>query len=192
MKACPSLAVFLLCVGVGSSQSILANDYPEPSTVSIPLSSLDIEEAVATVSVLQDPAGSANTLLGFCESKVLRGVEMEGEDLQGLIKKLCGAMKQLSREVSPPPTQGLSANHYLITVPLTQSEQKIHGVTWTANSLDEAIAFVELLKSGQLKAMKVLTHVPWGSQASRPCSECPISDLVFRVEAIKDKGRFLK
>lgn len=165
-----------------------AKDQSEGSTVTIPLSALDIGEAVATVSVLQDPARSANSLLGFCESKILRGIEIEGEDLQGLIQKLCGAMKQFSREVSPP-TQGLSSKSYLIAVPLSQPEHQIQSVTWTAQSLDDAVAFIDLLKSGQLKAMKVLTNVPW---ASNSCTECPISDLVFRIEAIKDTSSILK
>ena len=187
------LCAVALAFGIGwfVLQPVRANDQNEISTVAIPLSALNIEEAVATVSVLQDPAASANSLLGFCESKVLQGIEIEGEDIQGLIKKLCGAMKQFSREVAPP-TQGLSANTYLITVPLKQPEQSIRGVTWTAKSLDDAIAFIDLLKSGQLKGMKVLTSVPWAPGSTQPCQECPISDLIFRIEAMKEKPDLLK
>ena len=177
--------------GFLSVQSGWAGENNQMRTVAIPLSALNIDDAVATVSVLQDPAGSAGSLLGFCESKVLQGIEIEGEDIQGLIKKLCGAMKQFSREVAPP-TQGFSANSYLITVPLHHPQQHIHGVTWTAKSLDDAIAFIDLLKSGQLQAMKVLTNVPWAPGSSEHCRDCPISDLVFRIEAMKEKPHILK
>lgn len=188
---CAAMAAIAFGVGTLSLQTTWANDQTEVATVSIPLSALNIEEAVATVSVLQDPAASANSLLGFCESKMLQGIEVEGEDIQGLIKKLCGAMKQFSREVAPP-TQGLSANTYLITVPLKQPQQYIRSVTWTAKSLDDAIAFIDLLKSGQLKGMKVLTSVPWAPGSSQPCTECPISDLIFRIEAMKDKRQLFE
>ncbi len=189
-KLSSAAAVLAFLVGVLSAPGAWANEQSEPATVAVPLSALNIDEAVATVSVLQDPAVSENSLLGFCRSKVLQGIEIEGEDIQGLIKKLCGAMKQLSREVAPP-TQGFSGNSYLITVPLNHPQQHIHSVTWSAKSLDDAIAFIDLLKSGQLKAMKVLTSVPWAPGSSRPCRDCPISDLVFRIEAMKNKPHLL-
>ena len=183
------LMIFAGSIVVGNAG---ADEFHNSPTIAIPVSALNVEEAVATVSVLQDPEDSTHSFLGICESKVLKGIEVEGEDIQALLQKLCGVMKQLSREKSLPE-QKLMANSYRIAVPLREPEQNVRAVTWTAKSLDDALAFVELLKSGKLKGLKALTRIPWDSDDSaQSCTECPISDLIFGIEGIKERGQFLK
>lgn len=184
----------IILIGTGGFSFVGSAGAAEPHhspTIAIPVSALDVEGAVATISVLHDPADSAHSLLGICESKVLRGIEVEGEDIQALFQKLCRAMKQLSREVSPP-VQELGASSYQLLIPLRNPEQGIRAVTWTAKSLDDAFAFVGLLRSGNLNGLKVLTQVPWDPDSSQACIECPISDLVFNLKGLKEKGQFMK
>ncbi|MDA0737511.1 MAG: hypothetical protein O2999_02760 [Nitrospirae bacterium] len=159
--------------------------------VSIPLASLDVQEAVATVSVLEDPQSSVDSLLGVCESEFVGKLHIEGEDIQGAIKKLCGMMEGLAKTLEPPP-QEVAPNVFMINVPLKQPHQAIRSVTWKAKSLNDAITFIELLKDGRLKAVKVFSTIPWSDNPTQPCSECPVKDLVFRLEAMKDKRHLLE
>jgi len=163
----------------------------KPQLVSIPLASLDVQEAVATVSVLEDPQSSVDSLLGVCDSEFVGKLQVEGEDLQGVIKKLCGMMEGLAKKLEPPPHE-VAPNLFFIHVPLKQPHQAIRSVTWKAKSLDDAITFIELLKDGRLKAVKVFFTIPWSDNPSQPCSECPVKDLVFRLEAMKDKRHLLE
>ena len=63
---------------------------------------------------------------------------------------------------------------------------------WTTNSLDDAIAFVSLLQGGNLKAVKVYATIPWGSDPTATCTECPIKELVFSAKGIKDQLQELR
>ncbi len=159
--------------------------------VSIPLAALDVEEAVATVSVLEDPQSSMDSLLGVCESAFVGKLQVEGEDIQGVIKKLCEMMEGLATKLEPSPQEVLP-NVFLINVPLKQPHQAIRSITWKAKSLDDAITFIELLKDGRLKALKVFSTIPWSDHPTQPCSECPVKDLVFRLEAMKDQRHLLE
>ena len=169
----------------------VAGGDPKPQLVSIPLTSLDIQEAVATVSVLEDPDSPVDSLMGICDSEFVKKLQVEGEDIQGAIQKLCGMMKGLAKEITPPP-KGVTSNTYVLSVPLKQPQGHIRAITWKAESLDDALTFVELLKDGHLKAVKVFSSIPWSSNPTQPCAECPVKDLVFRVDAIKDKRHHLK
>lgn len=159
--------------------------------VSIPLASLDVHEAVATVSVLEDPQSSVDSLLGVCESEFVGKLQVEGEDIQGVIKKLCGMVEGLVQKLEPPPHE-VAPNVFFIQVPLKQPHQAIRSVTWKAKSLDDAITFIELLKDGRLKAVKVFSTIPWSDNPSQPCFECPVKDLVFRLDAMQDKRHLLE
>ncbi len=163
----------------------------KPRLIAIPLASLDIREAVATVSVLEDPESPVDSLMSICDSEFVKKLQVEGEDIQGAIRKLCGMMKGLAKEVTPQP-QGVTSNTYVLSVPLKQPQGPIRAITWKAESLDDALTFVELLKDGRLKAVKVFSSIPWSSNPSQPCSECPVKDLVFRVDAIQDKRHILE
>ena len=83
-------------------------------------------------------------------------------------------------------------NVFLINVPLKQPHQAIRSITWKAKSLDDAITFIELLKDGRLKALKVFSTIPWSDHPTQPCSECSVKDLVFRLEAMKDQRHLLE
>ena len=54
------------------------------------------------------------------------------------------------------------------------------------------MAFVSLLQGGSLKALKVYATIPWGSDPTTPCTECPIKELVFSAKGIKEQLRELK
>ena len=181
----------LLCLGLPVVLWAAKTVKATPQLVSIPLASLDVQEAVATVSVLEDPPSSVDSLLGVCKSEFVGKLQVEGEDLQGVIKKLCGMMEGLVKKLEPPPHE-VAPNLFLIHVPLKQPHQAIRSVTWKAKSLDDAITFVELLKDGRLEAVKVFSTIPWSDNPSQPCSECPVKDLVFRLEAMKDKRHLLE
>lgn len=183
----------VLCLGLPmvSWATEEGKDKKKAPLVSIPLASLDVQEAVATVSVLEDPQSSVDSLLGVCESEFVGKLKIEGEDIQGAIKKLCGMMEGLVSKLEPPPNE-VAPNVFMINVPLKEPHQAIRSVTWKAKSLDDAITFIELLKDGRLKAVKVFSTIPWSDNPTQPCSECPVKDLVFRLEAMKDKRHLLE
>ncbi len=168
-----------------------AGEEQKPQLITILLTALDIPEAVATVSVLEDPDSPVASLMGICDSEFVKKLQVEGEDIQGAIQKLCGMMKGLAKEITPLP-KGVTSNSYFLSVPLKQPQGHIRAITWKAESLDDALTFVELLKNGHLKAVKVLSSIPWSSNPTQPCAECPVKNLVFRVDAIKDKRHLLK
>jgi len=134
---------------------------------------------------------SVDSLADVCQSDFVRQLQIEGEDIQGAIKKVCGMMEGLIQKLEPPP-QEVAPKVFLIHVPLKQPYQAIRAVTWKAKSLDEAMAFIELLKDGRLKAVKVLSSIPWSDHPAQPCSECPVKDLVFRLDAMKGKRHLLE
>jgi len=183
-----SLVVGMMALGVLVAT---AGNEQKPQLIAIPLTALDIPEAVATVSVLEDPDSPVDSLMGICDSEFVKKLQVEGEDIQGTIQKLCGMMKGLAKEVMPPP-KGVTSNTYVLSVPLKQPQGQIRAITWKAESLDDALTFVELLKDGHLKAVKVFSSIPWSSNPTQPCAECPVKDLVFRIDAIKDKRHLLK
>ena len=183
----------IVCVFLGLPLSGWAEDGKKfkPELVSIPLDSLDVSEAVATVSVLKDPQSSVDSLLDVCDSDFVGKLHVEGQDIQGAIKKLCGMVEGIVQKLEPPP-QEVAPNQFLIHVPLKQPYQFIRAVTWKAKSLDDAMTFIELLKDGRLKAVKVFSSIPWSENPTQPCSECPVKDLVFRLDAMKEKRHLLE
>jgi hypothetical protein len=184
-------SVILVAVMMAMGTPVAMAGDPTPQLVAIPLTALDISEAVATVSVLEDPDSSVASLMGICDSEFVKKLHVEGEDIQGAIQKLCGMMKGLAKEITPPP-KGVTSNTYVLSVPLKRPQGHIRAITWKAESLDDALTFVELLKDGHLKAVKVFSSIPRSSNPTQPCAECPVKDLVFRVDAIKDKRHLLK
>jgi len=46
---------------------------------------------------------------------------------------------------------------------------------------------LSLLQGGNLKAIKVYTTIPWGSEPTTTCTECPIKELVFSAKGIKEQ-----
>ncbi|MDT7042276.1 hypothetical protein [Candidatus Nitronereus thalassa] len=184
-------ASLMLCLAVPMISWAAEGQKETAGLVSIPLESLDVQEAVATVSVLDDPQSSVDSLLGICDSEFVRKLQIEGEDIQETIKKLCGMMEGLAKKLEPPAHE-IAPSQFLIQVPLKRPHQAIRSVTWKAKSLDDAMTFIELLKDGRLKAVKVFSAIPWSDNPTQPCSECPVKDLVFRLEAMKDQRHLLE
>ena len=162
------------------------------SIVTIPLSIVDVDEATATISVMEEPLSSFNFFLEHCQSGLPEDFLEEDKDFSEDLKKFCELTEQLTKHYLPPPTQHLEPKGYVITVPLRSPYQGIEALLWTTNSLDDAIAFVSLLQGGNLKAMKVYATIPWGSEPTTTCTECPIKELVFSAKGIKDQLQELK
>lgn len=160
--------------------------------VTIPLSILDVDEATATISVMDEPFSSFNSFLKHCQSGLPDDFLKEDKDFSGDLKKFCELTEQLTKHYLPPPTQHLEPKGYVITVPLRSPYQGIEALLWTTNSLDDAIAFVSLLQGGNLKAMKVYATIPWGSEPTATCTECPIKELVFSAKGIKEQLQELR
>lgn len=162
------------------------------ASVEIPLSHLDVEQAVATVTVLPDRRMSVHVLLELCQSARTDEYSREIQDLSEEMKKWCRMMERLVTKYASPPTQQLRTQGYVISIPVREQHGSVSAATWTTQTLDEAIAFVELLTSGQLKSVRVSPSAPWLPNGDRPCSECPINALVFRAANIKEKRNFLE
>ena len=160
--------------------------------VTIPLSLVDVDEATATISVMDDPLASFNTFLKHCQSGVPEVYFDDDKDFSEDLKKFCELTEQLTKHYLPPPTQHLKPKGYVISVPLTSRHNDIEALLWTTNNLDDAIAFVSLLQGGNLKAVKVYATIPWGPNPATPCRECPIKELVFSAKGIKDQLRELQ
>ena len=173
----------------GSAQS---NSNQKGKVVTIPLSIVDVDEATATISVMDEPLSSFNTFLKHCQTDLPEDFLREDKDFSGDLKKFCELTEQLTKQYLPPPTQHLKPKGYVITVPLRSPYQGIKALLWTTNSLDDAIAFVSLLQGGNLKALKVYATIPWESEPAATCTECPIKELVFSAKGIKEQLQKLK
>ena len=161
---------------------------PKGKIVTIPLSVLDVEQATATISVMEEPYSSFNNLWEACQSNLPEDLEVEGEeDISEEVRRLCKMAEGFTKRYLPPPTHNIEPKAYVITVPLQSPFQKITALIWNARNLDDAIAFVSLLQSGNLKAVKVYAIMPWAEDPTTTCTECPIKELVFSAAGIKDQ-----
>ena len=160
---------------------------PKGKIVTIPLSILDVEQATATISVMEEPYSSFNSLWEACQSKLPKDLEVEGEDISEEVRRLCKMAEGFSKRYLPPPTQHIEPKAYVITVPLQSPYQDITALIWNTKDLDDAIAFVSLLQSGNLKAVKVYANLPWAEDPMTTCTECPIKELVFSAAGIKEQ-----
>ncbi len=183
------VSTFLFIALSGSAQP---NSNQKGDIVTIPLSIVDVDEATATISVMDEPLSSFNTFLKHCQSGLPDDFLQEDKDYSGDLKKFCEFTEQITKQYLPPPTQHLRPKGYVITVPLKSPYQGIEALLWTTNNLDDAIAFVSLLQGQNLKAMKVYATIPWGSEPTTTCTECPIKELVFSAKGIKEQLQELK
>lgn len=158
----------------------------QTSLVSIPLSTLVVDQATATVSALHDPLSPMKTVLKLCQSDTLKDIHPEGDEVVEDIQKLCHTIDGLTRDMEIP-THTLQSGEYVVTVPLKEPQKNIQAVVWRAKTLDEAITFVDLLQNEKLKAVIVYPYAPWSSDPHKVCSECPIKDLVFHAAKIRDQ-----
>lgn len=184
----------LLAIGLFPAVAKTAQSESEPKAkiVTIPLSIVAVDEATATISVLEEPLSSFSSFLKNCQSSLPEDLEMEGKDFSEDVKKFCELTERYARRYLPPPTQYLEPKGYVISVPLKSSFQAIEALLWTTKSLDDAISFVSLLQGGNLKAVKVYSTIPWGIDPGAPCKECPIKELVFSASGIKEQLEKLK
>ena len=85
--------------------SVAAQSHSESKgkIISIPLSKLDVSQATATVSVLEEPQSPFNILLDACQSKLPEEFRIEGEDLSEEARKLCQMMESWKKRYLPPP-----------------------------------------------------------------------------------------
>jgi hypothetical protein len=141
---------------------------------------------------MDEPLSSFNTFLKHCQSGLAEEVLNEDKDFSEDLKKFCELTEQFAKRYLPPPTQHLEPKGYVITVPLKPPHNGIEALLWTTNSLDDAIAFVSLLQGGNLKAVKVYATIPWGSDPTATCTECPIKELVFSAKGIKEQLQELR
>ena len=156
-------------------------------TVTIPLSILDVEQATATISVMDEPHSSFDSLLEACQSKLPEEFNVEGKDISEDVRRFCKMAEGFTKRYLPPPTQHIEPKAYVITVPLQSSFHDITALIWNTKNLDDAIAFVSLLQSGNLKAVKVYATLPWAEDPRTTCTECPIKELVFSATGIKEQ-----
>ena len=154
--------------------------------VTIPLSILDVEQATATISVMEEPHSSFNSLLEACQSKLPEDMKVEGKDISEEVRRLCKMAEGFTKRYLPPPTQHIEPKAYVITVPLQSPFHDITALIWNTKNLDDAISFVSLLQSGNLKAVKVYAIIPWAEDPRTTCTECPIKELVFSATGIKE------
>jgi hypothetical protein len=190
---------FCLCISLIFTLSFIAFSgaaqldlKPKAKIVTIPLSIVDVDEATATISVLEEPLSSFNAFLKNCQSSLPEDFQKEDKDFSDDLKKFCEITEQFAKRYLPPPTQHLEPKGYVITVPLKSPYQRIEALLWTTKSLDDAISFVSLLQGGHLKAIKVYTTIPWEFDPTRTCTECPIKELVFSAKGIKEHLQELK
>ena len=176
----PMLLPLLSNAGQSDAQS-------NENIVTIPLSILDVEQATATISVMEEPHSSIHGLLEACQSKLPEDLNVEGKDISEEVRKLCKMAEGFTKRYMPPPTQRIEPKAYVITVPLQSPFHDITALIWNTKNLDDAIAFVSLLQSGNLKAAKVYATLPWAEDPRTTCTECPIKELVFSATGIKEQ-----
>ena len=178
------LVTFLLPIFSNAGQSDARS---KETIVTIPLSILDVEQATATISVMEEPHSSFDSLLEACQSELPEEFNVEGKDISEELKRFCKMAEGFTKRYLPPPTQNIEPKAYVITVPLQSPFHDITALIWNTKNLDDAIAFVSLLQSGNLKAVKVYATLPWAEDPRTTCTECPIKELVFSAAGIKEQ-----
>ena len=174
----------------GFPHEVLGDKAPE--LLSIPISSMDVDQATATVSVLEQPHSPLSTVLRVCQDGISEEIEGEGKEIVEDVKELCKLVERFTKNIEQGPAHRFDPKGYVITVPLFASQGGVQAAVWRTDTLDEAITFVELLQSGKLKAVKVYTRIPWGPAKAKECSECPIKELIFQASGIKEQLEILK
>jgi|GEM_PF-2309990 len=160
--------------------------------VVLPISALDVDQATAAISVLQEPQSPLMNLLQTCQGSLPDHVVVDGQNLSEEVKKLCRMAEGFTRKNMDHPQQNFQSKGYRITVPLKRSHEQMQAVVWNTQNLDDAIAFVNLLQSGKLKGVKAYATIPWGKHSSKACTECPITELMFQVGSLKEQLEMLK
>ncbi len=155
-----------------------------PAVVTVPLSALAVDDTTVTVTVLQDPMEPVHMMLKLCESGLPVGDEEEDRDLAANLERLCRAIDRVTRGLEDPRHE-LEAGDYIVTIPLSEPRGSLHAVVWKASTLDDAVAFVELVQGGKLKAMTVYSRYPTTAKTAPSCSACPIKELVFSAAGLK-------
>ncbi|RMH37412.1 MAG: hypothetical protein D6690_03330 [Nitrospirae bacterium] len=175
----------------GEQAGVDASD-DRPAVASIPASNLDVDRATARVSVSQETPSAIQTFLRACQTDLPEFIPINDpaaiQELQALCKN---AERWMHRHV-PPPVHHLAPTSYAIHVPLKTPYRNIQAVLWRAKNLDEALTFVRMLQSGALHSVTVFATVPGNEERSRPCRECPVKELVFRLTHIKDGLKSLR
>lgn len=157
-----------------------------PTVMTVPLSALAVDETTVTVAVLQDPMEPAHMMLELCESGLPVGDEEQNRDLAENLDRLCRAIERVTRGLEDPRHE-LEAGDYVVTIPLHERRGELRAVVWKAATLDDAVAFVELVQGGKLRAVTVYNRYPRGAATAPFCSECPIKDLVFSAAGLKEQ-----
>ncbi len=161
-----------------------------PAVMTVPLSALGVDETTVTVAVLQDPMEPVHLMLELCESGLPVGGEEDNRDLAENLERLCRTIERVTRGLEDPRHE-LEAGDYVVTIPLREPRGELRAVVWKAATLDDAVAFVELVQGGKLRAVTVYSRYPRGAAKAPLCSECPIKDLVFSAAGLKEqRGAF--
>lgn len=163
-------------------------DTTPPAVVTVPLSALAIDDTTVTVAVLQDPMEPVHMMLELCESGLPVGDEEENRDLMENLERLCRAIDRVTRGLEDP-RHALEAGDYVVTIPLREPRGALRAVVWKAATLDDAVAFVELLQGGKLRAVTVYSRYPRSGSSAPVCSDCPIKDLVFSAAGLTEQRR---
>ena len=108
------------------------------------------------------------------------------------MKKICTLVKRMLPQSVENPVQDLDPQEYRISVPLNIPRQEMQSVVWVAHSIDQAIAFVHLLQNGALQAVTVYERIPWSASPTKPCSACPIKELIFHARHMKKQLELLQ
>jgi len=141
--------------------------------------------------VYQEPQSPIATLFHLCRAGIAKTLEesvpLEDKGVKENAKTLCRMLERFSGNSTEIPRHTLNPKTYVISIPLISPERGIRSALWHTDSLDEAITFVDVLQHGRLQAVKVFTTIPWSSFPDRPCSECPIKELVFPAKHMKEQ-----
>lgn len=183
------ICLLVLCTALALGPTGLAPagvDPTPPSVVTVPLSALAVEDTTVTVAVLQDPMEPVHKMLELCESGLPVGDQEENREVAESLERLCRAIGRVTRGLEDP-RHVLDAGDYVVTIPLHEPRGGLRAVLWKAATLDDAVAFVELLQGGKLRAVTVYSRYPRGGAGAPICSECPIKDLVFSAAGLKEQ-----
>ncbi len=162
-----------------------------PAVVTVPVSALAVDDTTVTVTVLQDPMEPVHMMLELCESGLPVGEQEEDRDLAANLERLCRAIDRVTRGFEDPRHE-LETGDYVVTIPLREPRGTLHAVVWKASTLDDAVAFVELVQGGKLKALTVYSRYPNTAKKPSSCSACPIKELVFSAAGLKERRRTLE
>ena len=79
--------------------------HSKANVVTVPLSLVNVDDATATISVMDEPLSSFSVFLESCQAGLTEDLGIQDKDISHDMKTFCEMAEKFSKHYLPPPTQ---------------------------------------------------------------------------------------